>query len=396
MIKGVIRRLVSGGSQNLHQSSSNEPLLNYQSYLKGSAHSRAILSYLPNPVREQLSGKEEIEFSNRGIARAIPRALNELGYSVDIISWDDTTFTTDRSYDLLIQHGGVNYEKLSPLVKDHGLRLYFSTGTYWKLHNEREKARFKSLYERRKARLPYDRLVIASEERANREAKGIIALGNQTIADTYAKFPNVRTLNLGCFPDPRYKKVAKDLSSGRKKFLFFAGGGNIHKGLDLVLEAFSKLPYELYIMAYIEPGVAKVYDDLLKLPNIHTIGATSMRSQEFYGAIDRCDFVILPSCSEGQPGSVIECMNEGLIPLLTPEVHIDTADYGLIIPSGAIADVIKTIERAAALDKKTLERMSRAARQAVIEKHSPDLFVETFKNHVRELVDAPDAKRSRL
>src|ERR1035437_5749311 len=107
MLRGHLRKLVPrrNNSQEVGQ-----PLLGYSVYIEGKPKGRAILSYLTQPVRDELSGKAEIEFSNRGIARSLPRALNEIGYIVHIVEWDNDNFSTKETYDLLVQHGGINYD----------------------------------------------------------------------------------------------------------------------------------------------------------------------------------------------------------------------------------------------------------------------------------------------
>lgn len=363
----------------------NAPIIGYARYLKGVPVGRALLSYLPNPVREELAGKQESEFSNRGIARALPRALNEVGYEVDIVSWDTKSFSASGPYDLLVQHGGVNYTSLRTLVKPSGKKIYFSTGSYWKYHNAAEKRRFDAFAKRHGTRPPYDRLVTNPEEEANREADGIIAIGNKLVAQTYKKFPKVLALNLACYADPR-PAIVKNHAKTKNNFLFFAGGGSIHKGLDLTIEAFVGLDQHLYIMAYIEPEVMRVYEKMLDLPNIHYIGPGHFRSDEFYRVMGLCSFAILPSCSEGQPGSMVECLNEGLIPVISREVHLDIDDFGFLINRPSVNTVRRAVIEASKIDTKSVSRYSKAARRTALSRHSPERFQGALKNHLAEVL----------
>jgi len=105
--------------------------------------------------------------------------------------------------------------------------------------------------------LPYDRWIQDCEEYANESADGIICLGNIVARDSYSKFPLVINLNNAAYHDTRYERTKKDFNRGRNNFLFFSGSGNVHKGLDLLLEAFSQLPAHLYICQYISPDFPK-------------------------------------------------------------------------------------------------------------------------------------------
>ena len=258
-------------------------VLNYKKYLKARKGSpRALVSYLTSPVVNDLNNEPEIMFSNRGIARSIPRALNELGYVVDVVNYDNTTAQLpQRYYDLLIQHGAVNYDYVKAALKPGGVLIYFSSGSYWKFHNDSETKRFQNLARRTKSTLSPDRLIELSEEQVNSEANGIIALGNAGVRATYKKFSSVFSLNLACYPDAHFDTFKKDHARSRSNFLFFAGGGNVHKGLDLVVEAFTQLDQHLYIVTHIEDGFRQVYREQLSSPNIHVIGSLQMRTEQY-------------------------------------------------------------------------------------------------------------------
>lgn len=383
MFRNRLQRLLPG--RNI-QNSNGQPVLNYSEYLTSRTRGTALLSYLPDPVRDQLAGKAENEFSNRGIARTIPRALNELGYTVDIVSWDDKTFSSEKSYDLLIQHGGINYQDLRPFVKNGGKIIYFSSGSYWRYHNAAEKKRFANFAKRHGFRPSYDRLINYPEEKANCEANGIIAIGNDGVRKTYSKFKNVYSLNLGCYPDAEKRASKKKPASAKDSFLFFGGGGAIHKGLDLTIEAFADLPQHLYIVAHIEEEVRGVYKELLERMNIHYVGPVDFRSEKYYEVMDKCSFAVLPSCSEGQPGSMVECLNEGLVPIVTPDVHLDIDKFGFLLPTASIDKIREAVSLAAKLPLAEVARRSEMARQAALNKHSPEKFLQEFEKLVAKIV----------
>jgi len=99
------------------------------------------------------------------------------------------------------------------------------------------------------------------------------------------------------FPDE------KNFDSTKKNYLWLGSTDFIHKGLDLVVDAFSEMSdYHLYICGPIEREkmFAKAYqNELYELPNIHTIGWTDVTGNEFINLTKKCVGVIYPSCSEG-------------------------------------------------------------------------------------------------
>ena len=174
---------------------STEPIYNYiDKRVKSKINKKALLCYLTPPITRLRRGEKLAAFSTDGLAVTIPKCLNELGYSVDIINWDDTSFKPTLKYDLIIAHGGKITRVAEEALKIGGELLYFSSGSYWEYHNTKEKERFYYFTERHNLTLPYDRLIGESEERLNSIAKGIICLGNSTVANSYSKFKNVMQL----------------------------------------------------------------------------------------------------------------------------------------------------------------------------------------------------------
>jgi ADP-heptose:LPS heptosyltransferase/glycosyltransferase involved in cell wall biosynthesis len=285
-------------------------------------------------------GDQRAPFSNFGIARGIVQVLGEMGYEVDVVEWLNTACRPGKAYDLFVGHGGTNWEYLSRNVVGNAVKIYFSTGIYWKAWNEAERNRFSGLETRRGVRLPYDRYIQRSEEYACHDADGIITLGGQRAASTYAGFPHCRGINNAAYTTDTYAPSSKDFVAGRRRFLFFGSRGSVHKGLDLAIEAFTRLDGELYCAGIVEPEFLDAYrKDLESHPNIQLCGWIAYRSQRFYQLIDACNYVILPSCAEGQPGSVLECMHHGLVPVLSRECNIDTQDFGITLREATVEEI---------------------------------------------------------
>lgn len=363
-------------------------IFNYAKYLRGFRRKRALLSYLPVPVAADLRNEPTSRFSNEGIARAWPRVLNELGYSVDIINWDDVQFQAECDYDLVVLHGGRNFKQVYEPLKNKPALIHFLTGTYWHTNNANEDQRRQDFAKRHGVTAPRDRYISADEDIVNEAARGIIILGDESIRRTYDKYPVVEKLNNASYPDDHFDRLEKDYTSARKNFLFFAGAGNIHKGLDLTIEAFGNLTDEhLYIMTVPDQVVTSTLADDLKRPNIHMIGEVPMRTPEFYDVVAKCAYLILPSCGEGQPGTVVEGMHQGLIPIVTRESGFSAEAYGgHILKDATIETIQKAVTTLSSLPASSVEQTARGVRQAAEREYTPKQFRKNLKESIIHIV----------
>lgn len=322
----------------------SDRVFGYAKYLQKTNSKTALLCYLTQPIADELAGQKTVFFSNAGAVRSIAKVLNELGYVVDVINWDDTNFKPKKGYDLYFLHGGNVYSGIKSNIPSDAKLIYYSTGSYWKYHNDQEIKRFEDFKKRHKSELQPDRFIRASEEDVNKAADLIISLGNKDAAKTYSKFNNVVNLEGASIPDS--KKLERHYSTAKNHFLFLAGPGNVHKGLDLLLDAFVDLPQHLHVVGTLDSDFEKYYhSSLYESGNIHTYGYIPQRSKKFYSILERCSTSILPSCSEGSPGSVIESMEQGLIPIVSKESHIDiNKNIGIVLPDCKMQTIKNQIE----------------------------------------------------
>jgi glycosyltransferase involved in cell wall biosynthesis len=365
----------------------HKAIIGYDEFLTEGPPRRALVSYLVHPVLLPPAFRDKAQFSNRGIAQQILRALNELGYIVDVIDYQNRSWSPTRNYDLFVGHGGVNFQHLASGLSENTVRIYFSTGIYWRELNIRAARVLYDLAIRRGYLLPPERFVRDDEEYANRHADGIVCLGNTEAAKTYAQFQNVIPINNAAYPIVWNNWSSKDFDTGRQHFLFFSGRGNLHRGLDLLLEAFTGTDLQLHICQHIEPEFAEVYHyELNDCPNIHLHGFVKMRSPQFEALIERCTWVILPTCAEGQPGSVIECMAYGLIPVLTDEANIDLEDWGIRLPERNVESIRSVALQASRLEPVECEQRAAQVVKAVQDFYSVDRFRTNFKQALVDIV----------
>jgi hypothetical protein len=355
----------------------------------GHKKNRALLAYRTKPVADFLMNKKINQFSSDGAVVSICKTLGRLGYIVEVIDWDDINPSLGNEYDLVIVHGSLNYKKILKHIKNEGLLIYYSTGSYWKYHNAQEKERYQKFNKRHNQNLRPDRKIENSEDEINRMAEMIISLGNKDTASTYSGFKNVKYLHAASIKESRKVPIQnKDYLSAKKNFLFMSGPGGIHKGLDWAIDYFIKHPeLHLHIMMTLEDDFIAYYKEALyHTANIHYYGYVEQRSQKFYSIIDQCAFSILLSCSEGSPGSVIESMHQGLIPIVTSTSHIDISGCGYTIKDLNFKTLSYGIDKLSGKSVSELKKMAAMSNNLIEESYT----VEKFEKKLFEIIKSAE------
>ncbi len=381
-IKKVLKDILSN---NKYDRIYNLNLFN-NNFSKGN-NKLALLSYITHPFSLKYKSEDFLRHINNWHAIEIVKILNEKGFLVDVIDYRDQTFIPEKKYDLFIGHGGINFEKIAGYLGDKTIKIYFSTGSYWKYHNQQEELRFMDLNRRKGVTLPRDREIKNSEEGALELSDGIIGIGNEFTRTTYKKFQNIKMINTTTFSDGHFNHNNFDYHSGASNFLFFSGGGNVHKGLDRLLDAFSDLDQHLWICTDIRRDFFSVYrKELTEMKNIHLIGRVNKYTSQFYEIVDQCGFIILPSCSEGCATSVIDCMVQGLITIISSECGIEVDEFGFYLETCEIEELKKIVLSASNMDIQKIRAMSIKSNQVAATEYSDQKFRINFEKALWDII----------
>lgn len=309
----------------------------------------------------------------------------ERGYAVDMIDITNTTFVPRKKYDVFVDNYH-NMERLAPLLHDTK-KVFFATTAHWKFNNDAEQKRFDELFLRRGMRLLPDRVM--PPNRAVETCDQVALLGNTFTAATYS-YANkpITTLPISTtheFESPEHK----DFEQIRKNFIWFGGAGVIHKGLDLVVEAFAQMPeYSLTICGKLdgETDFKKIYQHELSLPNIHIAGFMDPGSEAFKTLCQNSLGLVYPSCSEGQAGSVVLTMHAGLIPIISFQSGVTVENFGTILKENTIEQIKTEVASLASLPIESLKDRSIAAWQYAQTHHTRAHFGEAFRSFVDRLL----------
>ena len=340
-----------------------------------------LLSFINEPF---LLAREQAGFygqhSHYGTALDMADAFLELGYNVDVIRWNNNEFLPQKDYTFFIDTR-LNLGRIGPLLNKDCLKIMFIDTAHWLFHMTAQYRRLLALQQRKGVTLPLRKTV--DPNWGIEHADCAVINGNAFTMSTYCYankplywLPVVSPI-VCPWPDQ------KDFHTCQKHFLWMGSLGLVHKGLDLVLDAFAELPeYHLTVCGPIqnEPEFERAYyKELYQTPNIHTLGWVETSSPAFGKIVNQCLGVIYPSCSEGGGGSVTTCMHAGLIPIVSYEASIDVDDFGIILKDSSVEEIKNTIQSVSGFSTDRLEGMARRAWEAARAKYTRERFTEEFR-----------------
>ena len=351
---------------------------------------RALFIYIVKPFLLKDSSPKILTHQNARQCKQIASLLNEYEYIVDVVDVRNRKFRPSKDYDLVIRNKVFD----SPPESD-AIKIYLATTMQHRIHNENLRRRHELLYERRGCRVKTRRIYPEAMPYVEK-SDAIIGFGNEFIMNTWReafKAPAYPFNNFG-FRETEFLIDTKDFSMARRNFLFFASKSQMQKGLDLLLEIFPKHPHlHLYICSEFEKEedfCACYYNELYRTPNIHPVGWVTVNSPKYNNLINKCAYVIHPSCSEGQPGSVVQCMYSGLIPLVTKEAGIDTEDFGIAFEDDSLEEIERVILDVSELPESWHRKRRQRTREVCEERYSEDAFMERWRSILGEILDSQD------
>jgi hypothetical protein len=359
-----------------------------KNYFKTQHSKNALLSYIIHPF---IIGQC---FSHTNYFEAMSHAkiLNELGYNVDVINYDYQGKIDFSKYDLLVGFGDAFNQYFESGINKKITTIYYGTGMHVCHQNHATLKRLKDVYLKRGVWLGKSiRYVEKCWTYQTYLVDAMIILGNEVNVESYKMFYDGKIFNI---PAPFYKvidayEILKN-SKNAKSFLWFGSSGLIHKGLDLLLDFFSKRPdLRLHICGPIEneSDFKKIYyKELNETPNIITHGFVDIRSEKFKKILEDCAFLIFPSCSEGGSPSVITAVGNGaLIPIITKETTVSTG-YEIWIEDFTVEAIEKAVNKALSLTDQEILELRKKNLEYVLKNHTTDVYYQKLKEAYTDIL----------
>jgi hypothetical protein len=316
------------------------------------------------------------------------QVLTELDYVVDVAHAEDTKFKPQVNYQLIIRQRAGEFPAIKSPFFAHAKKVYLATGMNPLVHNQNLRRRHEAFELRSGQVLPIERLQSEEMDYAA-SADAVFAFGNENTGESWRKFTD-RPLYM--FDNYAYKlqtesHVIKNYDEARKHFLYFASGTQILKGLDLLLEIFPRYPeLHLYVCGSYENEHEFCHyyrQELLHTPNVHPCGWIGIGSAEYHQITSLCAFTILPSCTEGAAGSVVQTMLAALAPVVTKECGIDIDDFGATFKNGTLVDIEQSILELSGLSSEEVQRRCELSRIAAEERYSEKAFLARWREMIQ-------------
>jgi glycosyltransferase involved in cell wall biosynthesis len=363
---------------------------------EGAAKGNVLLAYIIDPFL--LAPGEKIPNSHTHFWESILIAdtFLDMGYMVDVISYLNSRFKPVKRYSFFVS-ARTNFQRIARILNKDCIKIAHLDMAHWITNNYAAHQRCFNAHKRKKAVIKNYK--IQEENFAIEYADYATVLGNEFTLETYqyAKkmlFPVPVPISV-TFPPPE----DKDFNAIKKNYLWFGSGGLVHKGLDLVLEAFAQMPeYSLTVCGPIEREKdfeQAYFKELYKTQNINTIGWMDIESTKFESILKQSVGIVYPSCAEGQSGGVLTCMQGGLIPIISYETGIDVRDeYGLILKNSTVGEIKNSVWYISGLSDATIKQMAKRSKEYVAMNHTKDAFKKRHREVIKTIIELEEKKRN--
>ena len=322
----------------------------------------------------------------------IIRQFIERGYIVDCVDDRFGSLVEDVTcYDVIVDEW--NNLPLWASLNSHAKTLFYATGCHWLYHNQAELLRHEWLFARRGVEVPTRRQIppLLGAEVANL----VSYLGNETNKATFG-IHTQKARKLWSNADIPIIDNQRDWEIARYRFIWFGSSGWVHKGLDLVIEAFLKEPKLQLIICgrdiENDESFWKTYGvDIEKAANIFFRGLVDPFKSEFSELTLSACAVVFPSASEGCSGAVLQCLHYGLIPVVTEitglGVHQDWAPLTGNTDHELINQIRQRCTEISAMPEQQLQEWSEYFQTYSSNNHSQAAFQQSLSKLLDELLD---------
>ena len=282
---------------------------------------RALIAYIITPFKDENFNSNH---QNAWQVMELARILSSYGYNVDAIPYVDPYVHLKGKYDLVIAQFPKDCDCYTRHLKPDAIKIAYITTSSPEFNNSAELGRLSDLKERTGKQLKaYRQLPPMTDDIYSYDAA--LVMSNKKNADTYSFLPKTYFIN----NTSKDVDMEEDYSDKDPKcFMYLGSVGQVHKGLDLLLEIFSEkdFPCELYVCGAYEHerDFYDVYRDILfNTPNIHPMDVVDTSGEIYRDVARKCAFMIGPSCAEGMSGAVLTSMASGVIPIVSAESGFD-------------------------------------------------------------------------
>ena len=356
-----------------------ESLLKIESSVNSNKKKFALVIYIPWAIKAwQENNYKEKNFNSHSMhweSIEMVKILTSLGYNVDVADCTGPILQVEwTKYQLVIDER--NNLKDAPKVSEQ-IQIHYATGCQWLFHNAAEYIRLFDFKSRTGISTDPARQVspVYSEEIASITTY----FGGEFQRDLFTHPHKTFPLSLSSSYIPEFKE--KELSASRKNILWLGSRGFIHKGLDIVLEAFKEFNnFNLHICTNLEVE-SQFYTwykkEFSNCSNIYYHGWMDVNDLHFQHLAENC------SAAEGGAGAIIQAMQFGCIPIVNDGTALRGQHTGFLLqgqsPKELISSIRQVLKYIGDMSENELAEKSVAVRSYANANHSRAAYSQSFR-----------------
>lgn len=334
------------------------------------------ISYINNSMCNNLD--KDIYHSQLLEVNQIIKEFINRDYVIDLIHCNEINsleFIKYKNYDVVFGLGDVFYElcKLNTKAK----KIIYVTENHPNFSYKKEKERVNYYYFRHRKKIKMTR---SGEYYKNEHFNNIdlaIIMGEKKYFESN-NFEIITIEPTGLINKDYVFKQRKTESS-KCNFLWMGSYGAVHKGLDLLIDIFSKRDdINLYIC-----GLHSKDRKYVKIPNKNNIkdyGIINVNSEIFLDIVSKCNFIILPSCSEALSTSVLTGMLHGMIPIVLKDSGFNRLkENALFLDDFSVEYIDKKLTEILNLQSKIIQELEQNVYTFAREQFTIQAYTEKFR-----------------
>ena len=354
---------------------------------------RALVALSPDAWLRAREQYPNIRYFNYiGLIYQIVKVLNENSYLVDIVD-HSKEHSPRMKYDLFVGHGGHCRTIIDSLPPRTPILQYVS-GAHWAAFNSQSAARYRRFSQVHGYPFTgqFTRSMAGStegEEYLSRKATHMFTIECPRMAAAYGDLASKFVFTgLGAYEDAALGHPAAKQHNHPTRFLYLAGtGGNIQKGLDLFIDAFSSMPtYHLYIYCKVESEIIKYASRQFNAPNIHYIyhWRHAPLKRQLRDLMNTISFTLHAPIDAGLGTAFSASLAAGMIPVGYVD-YTGNSDHCILSDSWGVEDLSNCIKRAANSSRAWRKVASDASRQFYEANCTASGFATRFQRLVNSL-----------
>ncbi|NRB37948.1 MAG: glycosyltransferase [Pseudomonadales bacterium] len=343
---------------------------------------KVLVSYIDGHLYETLSGS--IYHTNVLEANQIIKFFIDNDFVIDLIHCQENDFSKikEKQYDVIFGFG-VAFEYFCSRQEKANRILYLTEGTP-EFSRNAELKRIEYYYERKNIRCKVSRSGRYFTNKSFENIDYVISLGDvEQLSGLKIKTYSINPTGL---LNKKYSFFKRNFDESKKNFLWFGSEGAIHKGLDLLIDAFEgQKDLTLHVCGLIDKE-----KNLIKASskNIINHNRIDVNGEHFIELVNKCSYIILPSCSEAMSTSVLTGMLHGLIPIVIEDTGFNKLkDKALFLKNYQIDYIEQELTNISKKSNSELEVLHEDIFKYARHEFSINTFTNNLNNTLSEILE---------